>query len=162
MSLSVYNRKDDIPENVQYVDNNNLFFNVHTDIPDSELSREILKDIEMAEYAGPKKFKGRTKEFGEIYKEYLSTELGYGPSSINQRLAAIKAYPDKCFDLVECGANALDFVAKIHDGHVFWKNIIAFPEGDESCDIDFKGKHYENIIDFLNSARYDDGRHDYD
>ena len=26
------------------------------------------------------------------YKEYLSTELGYGPSSINQRLAAIKAY----------------------------------------------------------------------
>ena len=154
MSLSVYNCKNDIPENVQYVDNNNLFFNVHTDIPDSELSREILKDIEMAEYAGPKKFKGRTKEFGEIYKEYLSTGT--------KTLFNIISYPDKCFDLVECGANALDFVAKIHDGHVFWKNIIAFPEGDESCDIDFKGKHYENIIDFLNSARYDDGRHDYD
>ena len=149
MSLSVYNCKNDIPENVQYVDSNDLFFNIHTDIPDSELSREILKNIEIAEYAGPKKFKGRTKEFGEIYKEYLSTGT--------KTLFNIISYPDKCFDLVECGTNALDFVAKIHDGHVFWKNIIAFPEDDESCDINFKGKHYENIIDFLNSVRYSDG-----
>lgn len=144
MSLVVYLRKEDIPSNIEYIECNDAFFNLNTMIPDSDLAKDILSAIDKATYYSPKAFTGRSPDMGNLYREYLSTGT--------KTLFNILTYPDKCFNIIECGQNALDFLQKINNGCVFWNEACWVPEcidDSESCDILCDDKHYANVFDFL-------------
>lgn len=147
MSLHVYRELKDIPSEIQFINSNDLFFDAHTFIQDSDLVREVLNKIENAECSDGKTFIGRTKDFGKLYKEYLS--------SGTKTLINIIQNPDKCFNLSECGSNALEFLQKISEGHVFAQNLVFYPdnEDDYKCDIVVKDNHFINIFDFVEFMR---------
>lgn len=147
MSLHIYTSKEQIPENVKYIKINDAYFDVRTDIPDSELSRKILKEIDKAEYVNDKVFKGRTEAFGNLDKSMLSTGT--------KTLFNIIMHPKVCFDVLECGVNALNNLPYIQEGHILWEYPMTFP--DESaipCDIICDDKHYSEFFDFLRVMRY--------
>ncbi|MBR4515198.1 MAG: DUF4869 domain-containing protein [Lachnospiraceae bacterium] len=149
MSLIIFRNKSEIPDTIDYINSNDLFFNEKTTIPDTPLAKEILKKVDKADYYSELVFTSRTKDLGNLFKNYLS--------SGTKTLLNIISNPDKCFNLAECGINVLDFIPKIKDGIVLWEHISLFPEDeDESCDIVYKDKQFTNIYEFLNYARYED------
>ena len=150
MSLNIYRTKEELRKNgIECEMSNDLFFNKNTFINNNDFVKTILRKIDKADYYSDTMFVGRTKDWGNINKNHLSTGT--------KTLLNILSYPEKCFSLEECGSNALDFVPKIKEGNVLWECIVLFPEDDdESCDIKYKGKKYTNIYDFLDDVRRDD------
>jgi len=146
MSLIVYNSRECVPEKLRIVDNNGAFFDMHTMIPDTDLAKEILKTVDKAGYYSEQAFTSRTKEMGNLYRTCLSTGT--------KTLLNIITHPDICFNVTECGINAVDFFRYITNGIVLWPVINMFPEDDyEGCDIVYQDKHFTNIYEFLNFVR---------
>ncbi len=144
MSLVVYLRKEDIPSTLRYVDNNDVYFVANTPIPDTPLAREILKTIDKAEYCSDKTFTCRTNGMGNLTREYLSTGT--------KTLLNIMSHNDCCFNIVECGDNALNYLRKLNSGYVFWNSIVwvpTFSDNTDSCDIMCNNQHFTNVSDFV-------------
>ena len=147
MSLMVYSKREDVPKNIKIIDSNDLYFNNMSIIPDTPISHEILRKIDKAEYNSDLTFIGRTKEIGALYKQYLSSGA--------KTLLNIIQHKDKCFNLIECGNNVLQFIPKLNDGFVLWELIVAIPEEeDEKCDIIYNDKHYDNFTELLEYVRH--------
>ena len=145
MSLTVYHTKKEVPQSLTIVRNNDIFFEMNTNIPNTEVAHEILATVDKAKYVSEKTFEGRTKEWGALFKNYLSTGT--------KTLLNILSNPDKCFDIVECGNNALELLSRIKDGYVLWEYIVVFPDEEEiSCDILYKGNHFTDFYEFLGFA----------
>ena len=46
MSLIIFRNKSEIPDTIDYINSNDLFFNEKTTIPDTPLAKEILKKVD--------------------------------------------------------------------------------------------------------------------
>ncbi len=142
MSLHVYDSPVQLPPYMEYIRYNDAFFNLNTKLYNDELTTSILASIDRASYVSPETFIGRNKTWGSLFKDNLSTGT--------KTLLNILQYPEKCFDVLECGNNALCFLRYIHTGNVIWNCITMSPEDDvEDCDIIYRGQHFTNIFDFL-------------
>ncbi len=143
MSLNIYTRLEDIPGSIKLIRNNDSYFK-QTILQDTPLVREVLKEIDKAEYSSPLYFIGRDKNLGALNKSCLSTGC--------KTLLNIIQNPDTCFDVMECGPNALALLPKIRNGNILWQ--IPTLASDISCDCDIvsKNKHFSNFSDFLDTA----------
>lgn len=146
MSLHVYRTKSDIPTSIPYILSNDNHFSL-TSLKNTELEALVLKTVDKAEFVDSRTVQTRTKGV-KVPKEYLSTGV--------KTLLNIICCPDMCFDLAECGNNALCCLPYIHEGHVFWKIPVAICDFDSECDIVCEGKHFTSFFDFLDYCRYGD------
>lgn len=140
MSLNIYTLKEDIPGNVDYVRGNDLFFDSYT-LKDDDITKTVLMDIDKAEYHSPTTFIGRDTGLGALNKNLLSTGC--------KTVLNVIYNPDKCFDVIECGQNALSLIRYIRQGNILWKYPVLFRNFDSVCDIDMYGRKFTDFREFI-------------
>lgn len=140
MGLVIYKKRSDIPSNMQFINYNDKYFN-GTSLKNNEIDRLILSEVDGAQYSSENTFIGRDKSLGNINKEHLSTGC--------KTLLNIVNNTNKCFDIIECGQNAISLLRFIKEGNVLWENPVLHFVGDSSCDINIEGRHFTNFRDFL-------------
>ncbi len=141
MSLHIYRKKEEVPEGIKIVDGNDAYFDMLSIIPNTKLSQFFLEEIDHATYYSELAFKSQNPKFGNLKKENLSTGT--------KTLLNILNHPNVCFNVVECGGNVKDLFPMITEGHILWENCVYAYDGDEKCDVVYKGKHYTDFYDFL-------------
>lgn len=119
---------------------NNEFFDSRTSILDDDISRDVLNTVESGIYRSSTTFISR--DAIELDKSCLSTGT--------KTLLNIIQHPDICFDVSECGINALQFIPRIRDGIIIWRFPLIPYRGKKDCDIFYRGISYSNLSDFLN------------
>ncbi|MGN0153208.1 MAG: DUF4869 domain-containing protein [Lachnospiraceae bacterium] len=140
MSLRIFTDKSEIPSDMKLIDYNDLFFNGQS-LADDEVSEIVMREIDKAEYNTENTFIGRDKSLGSLNKEHLSTGC--------KTLLNIISNPDKCFDVIECGSNALSLLPLIRNGNVLWKLPVLHYVGNTSCDIVIHNQHFTDFKKFL-------------
>lgn len=143
MSLYVYRTKVELSKDLRntLVEDNDDFFDSFTKLNDSALVSEILATIDRGRYNSELTFIGRTPQLGALSKSMLSTGT--------KTLLNIISYPDRCFNVVECGINALQFLPKLVDGNVLWKYPLIAYNGNPVCDIVYRGRRFVDFYKFL-------------
>lgn len=142
MALNVYLKKEEIPAQLQVINKNDVYFDGYTNLNGSEFEQNVLREIDQAHRVSELTFIGRTTALGALNKSNLSTG--------SKTLLNIYNNSDICFNVVECGDNALEFLCDLHAGHVLWEMpFINVERDEETCDIMCRGKHFDNICDFL-------------
>lgn len=124
------------------VKDNDSFFDVYTDLTNSSIAVDILMGVDEARFNSDVTFVGRTPDVGALNKMCLSTGT--------KTLLNIIQHPDVCFDVSECGINALQFIPRIKDGIIIWRFPLIPYRGKKDCDILYEGILYSNFSDFLN------------
>lgn len=145
MSLKIYRTKDEIPNGIRFVNSNDAYFNGHTQLNGSELESEILRCIDKARYNSAFTFIGRDVNLGALNIQQLSTGT--------KTLLNILSNPDVCFNVVECGSNALRLLPLVKDGHILWRTAFAPYSGDALCDISYHDKEFSNFYEFMRYAK---------
>ena len=140
MSLRIYTNRKEIPKEIDIIDYNDKFFD-GTTLKDDKLSKYIMNKIDKAQYSSEHTFIGRDETLGKLNKNHLSTGC--------KTLLNIVGNPDKCFDIVECGQNALSLLHLIKNGNVLWRNPILHFVGNAECDILIDDKHFTDFRSFL-------------
>ena len=124
MSLHVYLDREDIPEEIEVIRDNERFFIEHTMPILDERMNELSKGIDNATYLDNTRCYDR---FGvAIYLMDLSTG---GKTILN-----IAYHPDKCFSLIQTGENACVVLGTLTEGHVY-DGLPNFKSGSDKCDI---------------------------
>lgn len=143
MSLKMYPVDICVPDNTRYVWVNERYFDGHTVLKADEQTKMILSKIDGATRLSDDMFQPSANGFG-LYKSFLSAGT--------KTLLNIAQHPDVCFNLNECGSNALRLLfSTFHEGIVLWTfNILDIVREDISCDIEMEGQHFDSIQD-LNS-----------
>jgi hypothetical protein len=141
MSLNIFETIEEIPQGVEYIKSNDLFFDAKGNIPNSEFAKAVLEHIDNARYFNNKSFIGRFGDDDLQPKSNLSTG--------SKTLLNIAQNIHQCFNVSECGNNALEMLFRINEGNILWKMPIVWLESDIDCDIMFKGKHYAKAFEFL-------------
>lgn len=140
MCLRIYTDKKAIPNDMKFIDYNDLFFNGES-LKSDEVSKKIMREIDQAQYSTENTFIGRDKSLGNLNKEHLSTGC--------KTLLNIISNQDKCFDVKECGANALSLLPLIKNGNILWETPVLHYVGNASCDINIHEKHFTDFREFL-------------
>lgn len=140
MCLKIYTDKKDIPKDMMFINYNDLFFAGET-LLNNDISNEIMKRVDKATYSSPHTFVGRDKQLGNLSKGLLSTGC--------KTLLNIAKNPDKCFDVTECGPNALSILPLITEGNILWEVPVLHYRGNTSCDITIHDKHFTDFREFL-------------
>lgn len=140
MSLSIYTERSEVPGDMRVVDYNDSYFDGVL-LQRDDLSRLVLQTVDLVQVYTDKAYIGRDSELGYLNKSYLSTGC--------KTLLNIIASPDVCFDICECGSNALQFLSLLKIGHVFWKRPVINYMYSSSCDIIIHGKHFTNSDNFM-------------
>lgn len=145
MSLHVYTKKSDIENaGLELITLNDMYFDYDTDLVDSELVQLILSTVDRAEYNGSFTFIGRSKSLGALNKCMLSTGT--------KTLLNVIAHTDKCFDVCECGDNALSILPEIKSGNIYWRIPAVACCNITDCDIIYNGKQYTDFYKFLDEV----------
>ena len=142
MSLNVYRSIAEIPKGMSVINTNDSFFDVFTQLSNEPFVEEVLFSIDKAICSSPLTFEGRTKSMGNLNKSFLSTGT--------KTLLNILSNPDTCFDVSECGNNALRFLPRISSGNVLWKNPVVVCDDNIPCEIYSDGKLFTDLFSFLN------------
>ena len=140
MSLTIYKYREDIPEDIKYIKDSNLLFAV-TPLSNCSFTKTVLKEIDSADYVNEKVFLGRTKSFGNLFKECLSSGA--------KTLLNIYHHPEMCFDLCQCGNNALSLLPLLKNGYVLMGDMGIAYGGDSECDIIYNGEHITDFYVFI-------------
>ena len=143
MCLNVYLNREEIPKGMIYSNRNDIFFDSVV-LSDKPLVRRVLQKIDEAEYSSEDYFTDRNHDIN-MRKDYLSTGA--------KTLINIIENPDICFDVCECGNNALCLLSEIHDGSIVWEVPVALGADVLSCDICFRGKHFTDFLEFQEYAK---------
>lgn len=144
MSLVIYTNVDDVESSgKELIKFNDMFFDIETNLEDTEFTRKVLDAIDKASYNSPFTFTGRTEGLGTLNKNMLSTGA--------KTLLNIVAHPQKCFDVCECGDNVLSLLPLIPDGSIYWETPVVVCN-DIKCDILCNGKRYTDFYDSLESV----------
>ena len=147
MSLNIYRTVREFTGQNVVIDNDS-FFDAMTCLNKTPLIAYILEKIDKAHVNSELTFIGRTKALGALNKSMLSTGT--------KTLINIIQHTDKCFDITECGLNALQIIPKIHTGNIIWRYPLISYSGEEDCDISYKGKTYRDFYDFLDIIERED------
>lgn len=143
MSLYLYDSYDEVPVGVEIIKENDIFFNRYSDLRNEEFILRVLKDIEQCERVSDER--AISLRVGEGVPIYLSELSTGGKTAINTY-----EYPDKCFDLLECGDNATWIILSgIRNGNVVgFVGSVTVDEGLE-CDVIYHGKQCKTVGELL-------------
>ena len=151
MSLTIYSAKHKPPKDVNVITQNDVYFNGAVELTGSEIGSKVLSYIDKARYCSSRSFYSIATSTVPVDKNQLST----GTKTLLNVLNA----PEICFNLCECGDNALELLPLITDGKVYWEIPFVAYTGNPDCDIIYGGKKYTDFYDFLgtiNEGRYDE------
>lgn len=120
--LNMYTFTNKVPNGMRIVRSNDVEF-IYTGaiIPNIDIVKKALKEVEGAEYVDEFGFIGKFSEYA-VDSKNLST----GCKTIINIINA----PDSCFFAVECGGNALDFIYKYLDGNILIPHYDTFDYTD--------------------------------
>lgn len=108
--ITIFKNKKDIPQNIEYIELNDVYFNKHTVLKLDDRAKGIIEQIDGAKQLS--KFKIESKFHGVVLDiDCLST----GCKSVLNVLYS----PDKVFCLKECGENALEILYSLETGYVY-------------------------------------------
>lgn len=146
MSLTIYRSLFTVPENMEYINGNDVFFNLHTDLKNTAEVQALLKKIDGVKYKDEKNVTVYTaaNEGSTLGKSKLSTGI--------KTILNIMHHPDKCFSTIECGKNVLLEILKLTEGNVVWESSVIF--ADAPCDIIVDDEHYTSVKEAMHAVRY--------
>ena len=108
--LMIYKSKKDMPQDMEYVELNDIFFNKVTATKLDKLAEKIIMQIDgaklVSQYKIKSKFNGVTLDI-----DNLSTGC--------KTVLNVMYFPKKIFCLKECGDNALDVLYHLEQGSVY-------------------------------------------
>lgn len=108
--ITVFKDKNDIPQGMEYIELNDLFFNQNTAIKLDERAALIVERVEQAKMVG--RYKMESKFNGVLLDiDQLSTGC--------KTVLNVMYFPDKVFCMKECGDNALEMLYKLEQGFVY-------------------------------------------
>lgn len=108
--ITIYKDKNHIPQNMEYVELNDLFFNRNTVMSLDERAEKIIEQVDGAKLVG--KFKIESKFNGVMLDiDCLSTGC--------KTVLNVLYFPDTVFCLKECGENALEILYSLEQGNVY-------------------------------------------
>lgn len=108
--ITVFKNKQDIPENMEYIELNDIFFNQNTVTKLDEEAASIIEKIDDS------KFISRYKIQSRFDNAVLNIDK---LSSGCKTVLNVLYYPDKVFCLKECGNNALEILYGFENGYVY-------------------------------------------
>ena len=108
--ITIYKDIKDIPQNMEYIELNDVFFNQNTASVLDERAEKIIEDIDGSEQVGKYKIRSR---FDDIILDIDKLSAGC------KTVLNILYNPDKVFCLKECGNNALEVVYGLDQGNVY-------------------------------------------
>lgn len=142
MSLNVYTREEDIPNGMILISDNDSYFSGETLLSGSDFCKIVLKNVDKAEYVSEFCFIGRTKELGNLNKDWLSTGT--------KTLLNIESSPDLCFNVIECGYNAISLLPLLKRGNILMPKQLYLYDGKyKDCDIICNNVQYSVFFNFL-------------
>lgn len=108
--ITIYKNIEDIPQNMEYIELNDVFFNQNTASILDERAEKIIEDIDGSKQVGKYKIRSR---FDDIILDIDKLSAGC------KTVLNILYNPNKVFCLKECGNNALEIVYSLDQGNVY-------------------------------------------
>lgn len=107
--ITIFKDKQDIPQNMEYVELNDLFFNQNTVLLIDERAEKIIETIDSAKLISKYKI---SSKFNDVALDIDRLSAGC------KTVLNVLYYPDKVFCLKECGNNALGVLYGLEKGYV--------------------------------------------
>lgn len=143
--ITIFKNKKDIPQDMEYVELNDIYFNQNTSLKLDEMAEKIIETIDGAKLIS--KFKIRSK-FNDIVLDVDKLSAGC------KTVLNVLYNPDKVFCLKECGNNALEILFSLQAGNVYSDySLIPFEMGAVSVQTSFEKKEiydYEELKEWWN------------
>lgn len=108
--LTIYKNKKDMPEDMEYVELNDIFFNKITASKLDGRAEKIIEQIDGAKLVGQYKIQSK---FNEVILDIDCLSTGC------KTVLNVLYFPDKIFCLKECGDNALEVLYSLRTGFVY-------------------------------------------
>ena len=108
--ITIFKNQKDIPQDMEYVELNDIYFNQNTALKLDENAEKIIEIIDGATLIS--KFKIRSK-FNDIVLDVDKLSAGC------KTVLNVLYNPDKVFCLKECGNNALEILYAFSTGNVY-------------------------------------------
>lgn len=127
--ITIFKDKQDIPQTMEYIELNDVFFNQNTVTLIDGQAEKIIETIDNARLIGKYKIKSR---FDGITIDIDRLSVGC------KTVLNVLYYPDKVFCLKECGNNALEMLYGFEKGNVYSEYAL-IPFGMDSVLVQSKG-----------------------
>ena len=136
--LTIYKNKKDIPSDKEYVELNDLYFNMNTSSLLDDRAKSIIEAIDSSEQIS--KYKIRSRFNGDVLN---IDKLSSGCKTVLNVLYN----PEKVFCLKECGENALDVLFGFEKGAVYsdypiipfdFEKVAVFSDGENKVIDDYE------------------------
>ena len=108
--ITIFKDKQDIPQNMEYIELNDLFFVQNTASVIDKQAEKIIKCVDGAELISKYKI---SSCFNDVVLDIDKLSAGC------KTLLNVLYYPDKVFCLKECGDNALQLLYGFEKGYVY-------------------------------------------
>ena len=108
--ITIFKNKLDIPNNMEYIELNDLFFNQNTTALIDRRAEKFIVTIDGAKLIGKYKILSR---FDDVAIDIDKLSAGC------KTVLKVLYYPDKVFCLKECGNNALEILYNLEKGYVY-------------------------------------------
>ena len=108
--ITIFKNKNDIPQDLEYVELNDIYFNQNTAVKLDERAEKVVETIDGAKLIS--RFK-MTSKFNDNVLDIDKLSAGC------KTVLNILYNPDKVFCLKECGDNALEMVYGLISGNVY-------------------------------------------
>lgn len=142
--LNIYGSREDV-KHKDIIDLNDDYF-ISISLMDDEFTKTVLNEIDDAEYYDETSILSRRKGVKCLYKDTLSTGA--------KTLLNIYYNPDVCFNICECGHNAIRLLPMVEDGNILWEYPVTYGLGyTEKCSVSFQGRLYTNWAELLEHLR---------
>lgn len=108
--IRIFKNKKDIPQDMEYVELNDVFFNQNTVSKLDERANQIIEEIDASRLVGKYKICSR---FTDVILDVDQLSAGC------KTVLNVMYYPNKVFCLKECGNNALEILYELDCGSVY-------------------------------------------
>lgn len=108
--ITIYKRKKDIPQEMEYIELNDVFFNQNTVERFDKRAADIISQIDDSKLLG--KYKIESK-FNQVILDVDRLSTGC------KTVLNVMYFPDKVFCIKECGNNALEILYSLDCGSVY-------------------------------------------
>ncbi len=108
--ITIFKNKQDIPEDMEYIELNDLYFIQNTVMLIDQRAEKIIENIDDAKLIGKYKI---SSCFNEVALDIDKLSAGC------KTVLNVLYNPDKVFCLKECGDNALRLLYKLERGYVY-------------------------------------------
>ena len=108
--ITIFKNKLDIPNDMEYIELNDLFFNQNTSVLIDKRAEKFIETIDDAKLIGKYKILSR---FDDVAIDIDRLSAGC------KTVLNVLYYPDKVFCLKECGNNALEILYHLEKGYVY-------------------------------------------